>query len=110
MVLVKTWIIKYNTSQKEAPMKTLILLLAMVMLVSCVSRPWIRPYDKTEQDFQQDVAQCRYEAQVFTQSPGFQGYGTGRAIGYGIGSGMENGMRMVRLFNACMEARGYRRK
>ena len=68
------------------------LIIALLLVSGCsAGLAWHRP-NTTRAQFEQDKAQCRYEAVAATR---------------GIRSGMEQGLEETRLEHLCLEARGY---
>jgi hypothetical protein len=80
---------------------TMIMLLTVLVLTGCATtnRVWYHP-GKTQAEAEHDFKECQYEAEK---------YSTGAGAGYqtGFGSGLDIGLKQVRLFRQCMELKGY---
>ena len=78
-------------------MKKLIILTVIVFLFSCSPFRWVKE-GVSQYDQRQDETACKYEAEKAI------------APSSGTAMGLENSiMPYVRVFSACMEAKGYRK-
>ncbi len=93
-------------------MQKLTLFLVVCALAGCASEgeEWVRDETQTSQA-EQDLAQCKYEAEQATATVGTDDEykTTGDAIGAGVASGVEKGLEQHDLVEKCMKAKGYTR-
>lgn len=72
-------------------MRAMLLVLLLLLLSGCGAGGYAKP-GVTQEEFERDLAQCEYEAELATA---------------GIRSGLEQGQVFNRLVVKCMFARGY---
>lgn len=88
--------------------KTAITTLALLLVGCGPSFMWVKS-GATQQEFDQDMARCQYEAASSTASYSYAptSYGMAGSISSGFAEGFEVGMRKNELINLCMRAKGY---
>src|SRR5207249_110616 len=97
---------------KGETMRTVVCATMLAALAGCAAQPtymWVRA-DTTQGQFNQDRAQCIYEAEAAVATYGSSAptpRTMGGAIGQGIGIGIGKAMEGNRLAVLCMQAHGY---
>ncbi len=86
---------------------------SFLIISGCASsgNEWVK--DQTPPTaMQQDLAECKYQAESSTATIGTTDHpsGFGNAVSQGIGDGIVKGMEQADLIKDCMNARGYSRQ
>jgi len=83
-------------------MKAVLTTICLVALLvgGCQKSCWVKTY-ATQEDFNRDAAQCKYEAIKASYTP--MG-----PFDSAISSGMQEGFQQSKVYNACMQSKGWR--
>lgn len=77
------------------------------IISGCSQKVWYK-YGVTPYEFEIDKQNCLYEAEKFGYvNSGYQGYNINAALAAGTTDGIVSAFRQNKLFNMCMEAKGY---
>lgn len=89
----------------------MLLVVTLTTFTGCASYEWRRVHNDTDEAFQTDSHQCRYEIEL-----GYQQYQTGPtrgtvgAVGAGMAAGFGDSVRKAGLMSMCLENKGWRKE
>ena len=90
-------------------MKIRVVMCCALLVAGCAQGTWTRP-GATAYEFEQEKAQCEYEAELATPDlppPGPPPRNAGAAIALAIAQGIAKGSHQVALARTCMTAHGW---